>query len=579
MRLRLSAISLLLVESLASSCAPNSTTVVADRELPSSLRQTGSRVGIDYVSDWVVLEQEAFGRVTDVDLSLGRTRVVGTWGALIAGNPGAPLTWVRFQRPDARTTPSDVQSLDGGSSSRVAYLDRGGSWHPVTFFDADGSALWRSDDHPAVNRLAAGDLDGDGGVDLVAGFNGSGGIERLTETGERVWREPGRNVWAVELADLDRDGRAEILHSRAEGDLVVRDRSGRVLATHRLGDYLGPFAIEGDPRGGPAAPTIVFGSRDGIRLVELSTRGETVLASAHDLSLAQLRAVKVRIEPGGAKVRAVLANFSPFHRSVLSIYDVHGSLLHETVLPFSCSFLTADTLDPEGDVLALGCENRVVLFGRGIPMYRRALAIRTAFYGLEHIGTAEDERVLAWAFYAGDRLAEAEPHARHALELVEQQYGKDAPETAGFLETLGLVVEARDRNEAERFFLRALALSEPPQAPNHVDRWAFHFDLAALYHASARSELAEHHYAAALDALPDRDLSTSRTRARIAYGLAQLLHSQGRGADAARAIDVAIEHDARAYGDAHPNVARDRSLQERIRAAAGAAAPASIDAK
>ena len=126
------------------------------------------------------------------------------------------------------------------------------------------------------------------------------------------------------------------------------------------------------------------------------------------------------------------------------------------------------------------------------------------------------------------------------------------------------------RDEAELRLLDALALSTPADAPNHAQIWSVHSNLAAFYDEGGRRARAEAHYREALATLPDLDRSTSRSRAEIAYRLAALLHGEGRQAEAAEAIEIAIEHATSAFGVDHAEVQTDRALAEQIRSAAGA---------
>jgi len=97
-----------------------------------------------------------------------------------------------------------------------SYIDRGGGgWQPGAFIDENGRLVWQPEIDSAMDDLTAGDLDGDGGLEFVVGYNGRGGVRCYDITGRPRWRKDDGNVWHVEIVDTDGDGQAEIVHSNA----------------------------------------------------------------------------------------------------------------------------------------------------------------------------------------------------------------------------------------------------------------------------------------------------------------------------------------------------------------------------
>ena len=72
------------------------------------------------------------------------------------------------------------------------------------------------------------------------------------------------------------------------------------------------------------------------------------------------------------------------------------------------------------------------------------------------------------ALYAQGRYAEAEPFARRALELAEQEFGASHPTTATKLNWLALLYQNQGRYaEAEPLYKRSLAIKEKALGPEH----------------------------------------------------------------------------------------------------------------
>ena len=68
--------------------------------------------------------------------------------------------------------------------------------------------------------------------------------------------------------------------------------------------------------------------------------------------------------------------------------------------------------------------------GEAEPLMRRALEIDEEFYGSDHPDVARDLNNLARLLQATNRLGEAEPLMKRALAIDEQSYGPDHPDVA-----------------------------------------------------------------------------------------------------------------------------------------------------
>ena len=117
----------------------------------------------------------------------------------------------------------------------------------LTLLLADGQGGFRASQIPLRTGqpwfVAIGDLNGDGKADLAATHHDQGVLTVLLGDGAGVFRETsgspfdmGHNVWRVDLADVNRDGRADVV--------AAADDSVRVM----LGDGTGNFRPAPTPR-------------------------------------------------------------------------------------------------------------------------------------------------------------------------------------------------------------------------------------------------------------------------------------------------------------------------------------------
>lgn len=147
------------------------------------------------------------------------------------------------------TTPQLGQQLFAAGD-----LDRDGSgdlWAVTStavlgFSGRTGALLWR---YPAVSFVApAGDVDGDGHADLVAGMHLSGTNVTAVlsgRTGAVIWVHSALDVYLAALAsagDVDADGRADIIQT-----LVGQNGSVRTIEVRSGADATLLRAIAGDP--------------------------------------------------------------------------------------------------------------------------------------------------------------------------------------------------------------------------------------------------------------------------------------------------------------------------------------------
>jgi hypothetical protein len=208
------------------------------------------------------------------------------------------------------------------------------------------------------------DLYGNGKLSIVIGFNGGGGIALFDGRGKRLWKKEERNVWHLETLDANGDGREEILHSNARGQLLVRNANGDVIAQYLPGSRVSDFAII--RWGEEVRPTHILIPTTEARdtcckpvFVVLDATGKTVakLESPLGNSWSQSAATPVHFE-GGIEYFAVLQNSFAKERSMLLFYDKAGQIAYEEILGESCHGIATLTI-PDAERLLVGCDAKI----------------------------------------------------------------------------------------------------------------------------------------------------------------------------------------------------------------------------
>ena len=150
---------------------------------------------------------------------------------------------------DSPLLPSAAGDLGGDSGGEIVSVDAGGT---VTALNAEGAVLWQVMlAHGADAPAALGDVDGDGTLEIAVAAGAA--VDLLRENGNRMPSFPvefpahqklGTTAGEPLLADLDGDGRQEILAAASAGAVAGIDDDGS-----RLGGFpvLAAAAIRSTP--------------------------------------------------------------------------------------------------------------------------------------------------------------------------------------------------------------------------------------------------------------------------------------------------------------------------------------------
>jgi hypothetical protein len=302
--------------------------------VPAALIDPGVRQGAGLLSKSVWLAVPEVGEVTDIrqgEFEPGHGRefgVAGTLGAVFVDEAGSVRSTIRFA-----SLCSHVDLIDVEEDGACEFLDRGGrGWQDAHLLDHAGAEAWKYGG--GVNDMAAGDLDGDGTLAFVVGFNGSSGVHLLDRAGRRLTEQSDGNVMHVETVDTDADGKLEIVHSNAAGELTVRDARGRRIRSVKTPAPFSRFVLCRWPGVNEPLPTFAAGGH----LLAISYDGtERFRLDAPDAAdVASIAAARVKLRESEPEHLAVVLAFENWNRSILYVYDSVGRLIYREVLEELC---------------------------------------------------------------------------------------------------------------------------------------------------------------------------------------------------------------------------------------------------
>jgi hypothetical protein len=328
--------------------------------MPVAFSKPGALVGKGLLSSspFPVIGPAGVGQISDmiVSGSNGPIAIAGDEGAAeirLTGIP-TPSAMVDFGKPLGR-----VSIVTSPSGTRY-YLNRGSWGEDAQLMDLSGKTLWTYGGLQGVDDAAGGDINGDGKLEFVVGFNGAGGVHLIDWQGRKMWRQGDGNVWHVEMVDVNGDGKLEIVHSNAGGMMTIRSATGSVIRQSKPATYFSHFSLCHWPT--ITSKQYALQAADGYLYI-LDFNGGTVakLNAPNCGFLGEAHGVPIRFQSGGTEMFAVLVVFDNWHASVLYVYGVGQKLVYEEVLP---GVFTSAAVVPsgaaKGDLLLLGGKNEVM---------------------------------------------------------------------------------------------------------------------------------------------------------------------------------------------------------------------------
>jgi hypothetical protein len=331
-------------------------------------------VGEGLLERSVLLHDTGLGPVTDMILNPTRDAklgVAGLSGAVFLKADHSVLSRVTFRHAtqagvmalfNAPLLPTHVQFVDIDGHQHWEFLNRGGvGWSDGSLIDKDGRTRWIYGGRPGLDDMTAGDLNGDGVPEFVAGFNGDGGLRRLDKNGKLQWQKPDANVWHVEIVDTDGDGKPEIVHTSANGQFTIRDSNGTVIRSFGAVRYCSHFSLCRWPSQ-KSSPKLLVIDEAYLVVVDFLGGSAGTYQVPHGLHSGKATGMVLRLKQGEQEFFGVVATgvgiFLP--TSTLMLFAPDHRLVYQETLPGSCTSILAVPADePSRDDLLVGGTNTV----------------------------------------------------------------------------------------------------------------------------------------------------------------------------------------------------------------------------
>ncbi len=351
-------------------------------ETPSELREARVVVGAAFLTrNQFVTTNQSFnlnpltsvGDIVDISIAEQDSEpgidvvIAGRYGAMIVDRNGVKRSQIQYEFEREKTkvfifeteTPrsmlGDVQVIDIEGDGKCEYLARG-SLDGAAVFNHQGKRLWSygafTDEKTSIDNAAAGDINGDGVAEFIAGWNA---IEVFDKHGRKGWVQPWEgSLHQIEVVDVDGDGKNEIIHNSA-GGMMIRDGQGKTIKQVEMPFYFSTFHLVTKP--GEKQPHILAVHDQSVWLVDFngnvvkkfaaplsklisprkpSTTNELENFFSGEVSVYKAKGVWVKLKEAQPEFLAVIAEFVAIDRSVLYIYSDDGNLVYQEVLPEEC---------------------------------------------------------------------------------------------------------------------------------------------------------------------------------------------------------------------------------------------------
>ena len=330
-------------------------------KMPAYLKKATISVNSDLFSKTIFWKNSKIGTITDIIFLNDRVRIAGIRGFFSIDKNHNVLSYLKFNECLSHT---DIVFTN--KDAIYGFINRGNYNCDAAFFDSTGKVVWTYRGNTSVYDMTAGDIEGDGTVEFVVGFSGDSGIHLLDSNGKKKWEESDKNVWHVELVDIDSDGILEVLHTNADGEIVLRDREGKIISKTKSSPYGYLFSLVRWPSE-KNKDYILFSRNNRIWIVDFNGNIIEQLDAPHATTRGHPRGIAVKFTNGQPEYFAVIVEFTLWDRSIIYIYNSKKEIVYQEIIPETCSSMTAKSSDKSAlQTLFIGCKGKIWQYKKGI---------------------------------------------------------------------------------------------------------------------------------------------------------------------------------------------------------------------
>ena len=318
-------------------------------KIPTSLKQPGIIVNKTKISKTLFLKNVKLGSISDITINSDSTIVVvGNRGVALLNSSYKIIRRIKFSGKIAHV------DIIKDNDMNIYFLNRGRcNCCDASLINWDGRVIWSHKGDTCIFDTAYGDMDKDGNPEFAVGFNGKGGIHLLNKDGRVIWAKQSKNVWHIEISDINSDGINEIIHTNAAGEIVVRDKKGNILIRRKPDVYVAEFSIIN----WNGSKYLLYAGNGMLWLLNFSKNKIFQLEAPYINNLSKIKGI-VLVE-NDENYLAVLANFRFWQRSVLYIYDEHLNLIYAEKLGNSCELIKKMRYTNNTELLLVGCNDKI----------------------------------------------------------------------------------------------------------------------------------------------------------------------------------------------------------------------------
>src|SRR5574341_298284 len=315
-----------------------STKLLIQQERPAELKKALNQASSDFLTGKVVFEDDAPGGVSNI--TRGNCRPGSGTEYLLALPRGIVFLNENYQE-QARLNLSDRM---GFKSIEPLFLD---ATHTCAFlgymfqngiyvFDAGGKELWRYSQTDkgagAIDGVRFGDIDGDRSPEFVVYHRYREGISLLDAKGKTKWTHPIYALGHLELADVQGDGKAEIIFDNSNNangvtEFTFLDSAGTMASQMKMTTASYEFAIVKWPKR-DTKPNILLTEDAKIRLADLNGSTVMQLDAPGCRTFGEVKALTVKFNAGEPDYLVVRKSLHP-DLSVLYVYNPDGELVYQ----------------------------------------------------------------------------------------------------------------------------------------------------------------------------------------------------------------------------------------------------------